>query len=47
MMIAQGVEQIIECGPSKVLVGLIKRIDAEFPAMAINDGATLQEALAL
>jgi [acyl-carrier-protein] S-malonyltransferase len=26
-MVAQGVEEIIECGPGKVLAGLIKRID--------------------
>lgn len=41
--------QIVECGPGKVLMGLLKRIDADFTASAVYDPATLastQEVLA-
>jgi len=34
---------IIECGPGKVLTGLIKRIDREMTAMAINDTAGFEQ----
>jgi [acyl-carrier-protein] S-malonyltransferase len=45
-MAADGVEQLIECGPGKVLVGLNKRIDKSMVASAIFDTATLDVALA-
>lgn len=35
-MRAQGVDTIVECGPGKVLSGLIKRIDKEISAFSIN-----------
>ena len=39
-----GVTKIIECGPGKVLSGLIKRIDRSIETHAINDEASLQKA---
>lgn len=40
-----GITHIAECGPGKVLAGLVKRIDADLQGMAITDPASLQEAL--
>ncbi len=45
-MKAQGVTHIIECGPGKVLAGLVKRIDGDLVALAITDPASLDAALA-
>ena len=42
----QGVTHNVECAPSKVLVGLNKRIDTNQQAMALNDGEALKVALA-
>jgi [acyl-carrier-protein] S-malonyltransferase len=42
----QGVTHIIECGPGKVLSGLVKRIDSSLIALSITDPATLEAALA-
>ncbi len=42
----QGVTHIIECGPGKVLTGLVKRIDKSLTAMAITDPASLEAVLA-
>lgn len=42
---AMGIDRIYECGPGKVLAGLIKRIDAPRAAGAITDPASLEEAL--
>ncbi len=44
---ARGVNNIIECGPGKVLAGMCKRIDAEIVTGAVFDLATLAEAKAL
>lgn len=44
---ARGISHIIECGPGKALTGMVKRIDAELVAAAINDPATLAEVKAL
>ena len=41
-----GAEQVIECGPGKVLSGLTPRIEASLAAMALSDEAALQLALA-
>ncbi|MGB1800690.1 MAG: ACP S-malonyltransferase [Gammaproteobacteria bacterium] len=41
-----GITKIIECGPGKVLSGLIKRIDRSFDIFAVQDEATLNKALA-
>jgi len=42
----QGIESIIECGPGKVLSGLIKRIDKSLQASSICDIRSLEAALA-
>jgi [acyl-carrier-protein] S-malonyltransferase len=44
-MSAQGVKVFIECGPGKVLTGLNRRIERAAKCLAINDAATLDEAL--
>lgn len=44
---ARGVGALIECGPGKVLAGMVKRIDAQAASAAIYDPATLAEAKAL
>ena len=38
-MKGQGIETVIECGPGKVLSGLIKRIDKSLHAMSTNDAS--------
>ncbi len=40
---ARGATHIIECGPGKVLAGMVKRIDGELLSGAIFDPASLQE----
>ncbi|MCL2658382.1 MAG: ACP S-malonyltransferase [Betaproteobacteria bacterium] len=42
---ARGVTRIAECGPGKVLAGLVKRCDAGPEALALADAASLQQAL--
>ena len=42
----EGVEQIVECGPGKVLAGLNKRIDKNITALPVLDSASLDKAIA-
>jgi [acyl-carrier-protein] S-malonyltransferase len=41
---ARGLTHIVECGPGKVLAGMVKRIDADAVSAAVLDPATLAEA---
>ncbi len=45
-MTAAGVTRFIECGPGRVLTGLIKRIAKEATLYSIQDAATLETAVA-
>ena len=38
-----GILNVVECGPGKVLAGLVKRIDAEMVGSPLFDTATLEE----
>ena len=40
---ARGITHVIECGPGKVLAGMVKRIDADLVSAAIFDPASLAE----
>ncbi len=40
---ARGITHVVECGPGKVLAGMVKRIDAELQGAALFDPATLAE----
>ena len=40
---ARGATHIVECGPGKVLAGMVKRIDADLASAAIFDPASLAE----
>jgi len=44
---ARGLVHVIECGPGKVLAGMVKRIDADAQSATIFDPASLAEAKAL
>jgi [acyl-carrier-protein] S-malonyltransferase len=41
---SRGITHIVECGPGKVLAGMVKRIAADAVALAVYDPATLAEA---
>ncbi|HQT41539.1 MAG TPA: ACP S-malonyltransferase, partial [Polynucleobacter sp.] len=45
-MAAQGITEVIECGPGKVLAGLTKRINEKVIGLPIFDETSLNEALA-
>lgn len=40
---ARGLSSVVECGPGKVLAGLVKRIDPELNGMSLLDPASLAE----
>jgi [acyl-carrier-protein] S-malonyltransferase len=44
---ARGLLHIFECGPGKVLAGLVKRVDADIISTSVLDPASLQQAKAL
>lgn len=44
-MKAAGVTHIVECGPGKVLTGLVRRIDKEIKTFNITDPASLEQTL--
>ncbi len=44
---ARGVTSVIECGPGKVLAGMVKRIDGELKSTTVLDPASMTEARAL
>ncbi len=43
---SEGVDEYIECGPGKVLSGLVKRIDGEATLHTVQDGPTLEKVAA-
>ena len=45
-MAQQGITQVVECGPGKVLAGLTKRINDQVTGVPVFDEASLNEALA-
>ena len=45
-MTARGVTHVVECGPGKVLAGLVKRIADGVPAYALTDGEAIAATLA-
>jgi [acyl-carrier-protein] S-malonyltransferase len=44
---SRGIATIVECGPGKVLAGLVKRIDPSLESASIHDPATLAAAKAM
>jgi [acyl-carrier-protein] S-malonyltransferase len=44
---SRGIATLVECGPGKVLAGMVKRIDPELTGAALYDPATLHEAKGL
>ena len=45
-MRGQGITHVVECGPGKVLSGMVKRIDPELVALSVTDPESMQAALA-
>lgn len=43
---ARGVTHVVECGPGKVLSGLVKRIDESLEALSLSSGSMLDDARA-
>ncbi|MCB5362441.1 ACP S-malonyltransferase [Pusillimonas sp. CC-YST705] len=45
-MKSAGVTHVVECGPGKVLSGLVKRIDRDLQVLSISDPASLDQTIA-
>lgn len=45
-LVAEGVDQVVECGPGKVLAGLNKRIDKSISSYSINNADTVKSTVA-
>ncbi len=45
-MVADGVDSVVECGPGRVLSGLVKRIDKSVASSNVGDLASLEAAVA-
>lgn len=45
VMVDQGIELLIECGPGNVLAGLIKRINSQLPVISIGTRENFEKAL--
>ena len=41
---AQGISMVLECGPGKVLAGMVKRIDADMTGLPVFDPVSMAEA---
>ncbi len=44
-LVGSGADRVLECGPGKVLAGLLRRIDRSINAGALHDEASIQAAL--
>jgi [acyl-carrier-protein] S-malonyltransferase len=44
-MRGQGITHVVECGPGKVLTGMVKRIDPDLVALSVTDPESMQVAL--
>jgi [acyl-carrier-protein] S-malonyltransferase len=40
---SRGINTLVECGPGKVLAGMVKRIDADMTGLPLFDPASLAE----
>jgi [acyl-carrier-protein] S-malonyltransferase len=40
---ARGITSVVECGPGKVLAGMVKRIDPELSGVALFDPSSLAD----
>ena len=45
LMQTNGVQWVVECGPAKVLSGLVKRIDKSLSSLSVNDAPSLEQAI--
>ena len=44
-MSSQGITQVVECGPGKVLAGMVKRIDTDLKVLNIYDPSSISQVL--
>ena len=45
LMVEQGVTHIVECGPGKVLAGMVKRIDSQVRILGISSPESITQVL--